>query len=244
MSYIKETCVTKNIIEVRKYYTYGNHPPGAKREKKKKESPERVKRSNQRVAGRKLRRLMNNNFEDGDYLVRLDFCADKKPKDSQGMQKEMQNFIRRLKSRFKKARKELKYIYVKEVGSKGSRHIHMMMNKCEVEMIRECWTAGAIHIDPLYSNGQYAKIAEYFIKYAAKTEQTEGKLVGKRWYASQNLKKPIVKKKKTKAGRFLKDIHVPKGYYLDKDSVEEGVSELTGYEYFSYSLIKLTKKGG
>lgn len=242
MPYIKEICKAGKTIEIRKYFTYGAHPKGEKRKKRKNESPDRVKRANQRNASRKLRRLMNHNFQDGDYLVRMDFCA--KPKGSEEMQKEMQNFIRRLRTRFKKADMPLKYIYVKEVGAKGSRHIHMMMNKCEIEWIRSCWKAGAIHIDPLYSDGQYAKIADYFIKYAEKTEMTEGQLIGKRWYASQNLLEPKVTKTKMAAGRFSKTINEPKGYYLDKSSISEGVSELTGFEYFSYTFIRLNEKRG
>lgn len=244
MPYMKEICVAGKTIEVRKYFTYGLHPKGSKRHKRDKESPDRVKKSNQRIAGRKLRRLMNANFEDGDFLIRLDFCADKKPEGSLDMQKEMQNFIRRLRTRFKKDNIPLKYIFVKEIGARGSRHIHMMMNKCNTEYIRECWKAGAIHIDPLYSNGQYAKIAEYFIKYAAKTEETEGKLIGKRWYASQNLVEPKIKKVKENARKFSKKINEPKGYYLDKESVCEGISDLTGYEYFSYTLIQNDRKKG
>lgn len=245
MPYIKETCKAGNTIEVRKYFTYGTHPKGEKRKKRINESPERIKNANQRNASRKLRRLMNHNFKDGDYLVRMDFCGEKKPTGSETMQKEMQNFIRRLRNRFKKSDMPLKYIYVKEVGAKGSRHIHMIMNKCEIEWIRSSWKVGAIHIDPLYSEGQYSKIADYFIKYAKKTEETEGMLIGKRWYASQNLIEPKVKKKKIAAGRFKKEIKPPQGYYLDKESISEGISELTGYEYFSYTFIKInTKKGG
>lgn len=186
---------------------------------------------------------MNANFADGDYLVKLDFARNA-VKDSAEMQKQMVNFIARLKRRFKKEGKELKYIYVKEIGSKGGRHVHLMLNKCNIDWIRETWPHGGIHIDPLYSDGQYAKIASYFIKYAAITEQTEGKLVGKRWYASRNLQKPKVKKMIISAGSFRKNIRIKKGYYLEKDSVVEGVCDLTGYEFFAYTLHKVKKRKG
>ena len=36
---------------------------------------------------------------------------------------------------------------------------------------------------------------------------------------------------------FKKDIRVPEGWYLDKESVREGITE-DGYEFFYYTLIK------
>ena len=34
------------------------------------------------------------------------------------------------------------------------------------------------------------------------------------------------------------------GYQLDKESVRQGISNVTGYEYFSYTLIKRKEGGG
>lgn len=237
MPYIKEVCMAGKTVEIDKYYSVRYHPKGEKRAQKENPSSEAVRRNNLRRAVKQLRRLMNANFVDGDYLVRLDFFKEK-PKDSMEMQALMAKAIRKLKNEFRKTGKELKYIYVKEVGPKGSRHIHMMMNKCDSDIIRKCWPHGGIHIDPLTSNGQYAKIAEYFLKYSMRTEETEERLVGKRWYASRNLEKPVVKKKLILACKFREKMHVPKGWYLDKDSMRTGISEVTGFEYLSYTLIK------
>lgn len=246
MSYIHEKCVAGNTIEHRFYYTFYEHPKGAKRNAKKNETPDRIKRSNLRKAETALRRLMNANFKDGDFLLTLDFCKVKKPADSKEMQSEISNFLRRLKTRFKKLKKDLKYIYVKEIGSRGGRHIHMLLPRCDTEIIRESWRAGGIHIAPLYSGGQYAAIAEYFIKYSRKTEETEGALIGRRWTSSKNLVKPKVTKRKCKRDTFSTHIKVKAGYYIDQDSIKHGVSELTGYEYYSYTLLKINPqvKGG
>lgn len=242
MPYIKEVCVAGKTIEVSKYYSIRFHQKGERREKREIPSSEAMKKINQRKAGVKLRRLMNANFQDGDYLLRLDFS--KKPSGSDEMQGLMQKFTRKLKRELLKKGIELKYIYVKEVGKRGSRHIHMMMNKCDLDIIRKCWGHGGIHVDPLFTQGQYGKIAEYFIKYAAKTEDTEGELVGKRWYGSRNLKQPKVTKKVISANKFRKDAKTVKGYALDHDSVRSGFSEFTGHEYFSYTLIRTDKEGG
>lgn len=247
MPYVMESCMAGDTYEVRKYYTYQFHNSGGKRKKKEDISPESKKKANIRAAETKLRRLMNHNFRDGDYLVRLDFSKDNRPEGSADMYKEMTNFIRRLKNRYIKAGMELKYIFTQEIGPKGGRHIHMMMNKCEVDWIRKCWKVGGIHIDPLYSNNQYAKIASYFMKYAQRTEDTEGKLAGKKYfYRSQNLKMPPVKKRVISANSFRNEPQKKSGYYLEEDSVIKGVNELTGYEYFCYTLhrVRAKKKGG
>lgn len=243
MPYMREVCVAGKTIEINKYYTTRHHPKSEKRSPKEHQSCEAQQRVNQRKALKELRRLMNANFVDGDLLVRLDFH--KHPvQDSKEMQQCMKKSIRKLRALFKKNNKQLKYIYVKELGPRGSRHIHMVISKCSLDDISEAWCYGGIHVDPLYSDGQYAKIAEYFIKYAAKTEKTEGELIGKRWYASRNLVKPKVTKKVISAKHFKREARDRKGYYIDKDSIRSGISELTGYEYFSYTLIKTDKNGG
>lgn len=242
MPYILEKCVAGKTIEVSKYYTVKFHPAFAKREAKTNKSSEAQQKVNQRKACKQLRRLLNANFSDGDFLVRLDFHK-RRDIDSSEMQQLMQQFLRRLRSEFKKQDKDLKYIYVKEVGPKGGRHIHLVMSKTSIEILTKHWPHGGIHIDPLNTNGQYSKIAEYFIKYAGRTEQTEGELIGKRYYSSRNLVKPKVTKKVISARQFRKEIKEKEGFYLDKDSVAEGISEVTGFEYFSYTLIRTQKQG-
>ena len=244
MPYIEETCVAGKTFEVCKYYTYRYHAKGEKRSKKEKPTSDAQKKVNQRKAEKELRRLMNANFEDGDSLVRLDFFKENYPLGSEDMQEMMKKFIRKLRAEFKKLDRELKYIYVKEIGKRGGRHIHIVMSKVDTDILMKCWPHGGIHLDPLISGGQYAKIASYFIKYALKTEMTEGKLIGKRWYASRNLERPEAKKRVISSASFRKNFKKMDGYNLDKESVCEGVSDITGYEYFSYTLIKTDKEGG
>lgn len=238
MPHIKATCVAGKTIEIDKYYSPRCHKKGEKRAPKEKITSEAQRRINLRKAIKTLRRLMNHNFCDGDYLVRLDFFRQQSPAGSEQMQELMKAFIRKLRTQFRKNDMELKYVYVKEIGPRGGRHVHMMMSKCDLDMIRKCWPYGGIHVDPLNTNGQYRKVAEYFVKYSSRTEETEGRLIGKRWYASRNLARPLVKKRIISANSFRKQVKVKNGYILDKDSVQNGISEITGYEYFSYTLIK------
>lgn len=238
MSYIEEICVAGETIEVSKYYTYRNPGKGERRRAKEKLTCAAQKKVNQRKAERDLRRLMNANFIDGDLLVRLDFVNAKFISGSEQMQKYISKFLRWMRAEFKKRNKMLKYIYVKEIGPRGGRHVHIIMSRCNTEVLRKCWPFGGIHIDPLTSGGQYKKIAAYFVKYAARTEETEGKLIGKRWNPSRNLVKPTIRKRILPAKRFRQNIKEIAGYELVKDSVTYGISDYTGYEYFTYTLIR------
>ena len=237
MSYMLEICVAGKTIEVCKYHTYRNHIKGEKRAKREKPTKEAQRKVNLRKAEKDLRRLMNENFKDGDLLLRLDFS--KRPAGSVEMQEYVSEAMGGMKKKAKKAGIDMKYIYVKEVGPRGGRHIHAVVSKVDTETIRKCWPYGGIHIDPLNSGGQYRKIAAYFMKYAARTEETEGKLIGKRWYPSRGLRRPKIIKRVISAKKFREQVKKVDGYYLEKETVVGGISEFTGYAYFSYTLLKI-----
>lgn len=245
MPYIQEECIAGKTIEVIKRFSFRWHKKGEKRSVKENPTIESQEKINQRKAVVCLRRLLNHNFQDGDLLVRLDFKKEERPAGSKEMHIFMKNAIRKLMRAFKKENKILRYVFVKEVGPKGGRHIHMVMSKCDTDLLRKVWSHGGIHIDPLNSNGQYAKIAEYFIKYSLRTEETEGEHLGKRWYASRSCEKPIIRRRVISANAFRKEIKkahqklIASGRaYLEKETLRSGISEVTGFEYFSYTLIK------
>ena len=238
MSYVKLTVKAGKTVEVKKYYTYLYHNPGG-REKRTQPTPESQRKLNQRKAADNLRWILNENFEDGDLLLTFTF-KENPPENSEEMQKIMAKFFRRLRT----ANKDVKYVYVKEIGPRGSRHAHAVITYTELKILKKFWPYGSIQAEQLYTNGQYRKIAEYFIKYAAKTEQTEGALTGKRWYGSRNLSKPKITKKKISSKEFREEARIPKGIYLEKDSEIKGISEFTGFEYYGYTMIRTDKEGG
>lgn len=151
MPYVEETCISGRVIEVEKYYSYRWHKPGEHRSKKSSITTEAQKKRNQKRAEKNLRRLMNANFEDGDYLVRLDFA--KAPGGSEEMQPMIAKAVREMRKELRKQGKELKYIYVKEIGPRGGRHIHMLVSKMDPEILTKAWPHGGVHIDPLYGGG-------------------------------------------------------------------------------------------
>lgn len=242
MPYLMEVCKAGKTEEIHKYYSarYGKR---SKRSENRNKTPEAAQRANLRKQEKELRRLMNHNFEDGqDALVTWSFAREKAPKDYAEMLKKTQALIRKLRREYKKEGRILRYIYTMEIGPKGSRHIHMMISDADLLILARCWPWGGVDAKPLHTDGQYAKIAAYFLKYSLKTEQTEGIKLGRRWNPSKNLKKPKVIKTVVNARTFRDEVKERKGFYIDKESVESGIHEMTGQPFLHYTYISLTKK--
>ena len=238
MPYIKEVCMAGRVMEICKYHSSRYGKKGEGRSPRAKPSSEAMKRANIRKQTKRLRREMNANFVDGkDALITLDFDQAHYPGDSKEMIQMAQKFVRKLRASYKRNEKELKYIYCREIGPRGCRHLHMMLSNADIKELVETWEYGAVNIKPLTTGGQYRDAAEYFMKYSLKTEETEGKLIGRRFNPSQNLIQPKVKKTVVLANTFREKIHDLKGYYLEKESLQQGVSEITGKAYLSYAYI-------
>jgi hypothetical protein len=246
MPYYLEVCRAGKTIEFCKYHSYKYPCKGEKRGKRVKTTCETQEKINLRRAEKNLRRLMNHNFCDDDFLITLDYFKKERPEDSKGMQADISNFLRKLRRIYKKENEVLKYIYTKEIGPRGAAHVHMMISRCGdknlAAILKDCWSKGGVHVDALWSDGQYAQIAAYFVKYANKTIETEGELVGKKYYPSRNLKRPKVTKKIIQGvNTYYEKVKEKAGYYLEKDSVVSGQT-VGGYGYFSYTLHEIKKK--
>lgn len=122
------------------------------RSRKRKPTSEVQKRLNQHNAERKLIRLLNTNFTKRD--IRFDLTYDKEhlPSSPEDAQRQMQNFIRRVKRyRQKHDLPELKYVAVTEVGEKSGRiHHHIVMSGgIDINTLAEIWGRGYTTAKPL-----------------------------------------------------------------------------------------------
>lgn len=245
MAYIEEKCIAGSVVTIRKYYTFKHKCKGEKREKRSHLTSEAQKKVNIRIAERNLAALMNSNFtDDTGMLVTFTYKKDLRPPTSDVMQKDMRQFLKKLRTQFKKLDVPLKYIYVKELGKKGGAHIHMLMSACDVRLLRDCWTSGYVRIDPLWSDGDYTNIARYFIKYTQKTEETEGCLVGRRWNSSKNLCKPKIIKKAVNSNTFSTKVrkstiskYQRNGFTFVADEEYEGYT-IFGFKYYECKFRK------
>lgn len=237
MPYMRMVCDAGRTREIAKYYTYWLHPRGRKRRPKKNKTSDQQKKINDRQTARRLTRLMNANFDRTSLYITFSYRVQLRPTDGEELKRQEDKLLRDLRRIYKKEGRPFKYIWTAEVGGRGGVHIHMVVSDIDPRMIRELWPYGWTNIRPLDGSGQYRRLAEYFIKYFQKTRGTDRQLQKKAYNASKNLIRPKPKTKPEKWNTFSREVRVPKGWYLDKDSLREGVTE-DGYEFIYYTLIR------
>ena len=256
MPYIEAITKAGETIEIERYFSSRYKKQGIKRSDKVKPTKAEQKKVNTRIAEKKLRRLINANYGYGDWHINMGYIRKTgiTPRSKEEMQRDIEVLLRGLRSEYKKAGLILKYIHVMEIGEKGARHHHLIINRgIDCKKIQECWNKAyteksTIHFTPLDNSGNYAKLANYLIKYTDKTVGTENALQGKRWNCSKNLVRPEPQIKIISNREWYRaEPKELKGYYVDKDSVVSGVHspEYYGYGFFRYTLVKHGKtKGG
>ena len=255
MPYVERVTKAGNTIEIERYFTSRYKKKGISRGDKVKPTKEEQEKVNTRQAERKLRILINANYGYGDYHLVLDYIRRKGEPDRtpEQMRQDIDVFLRECRKEYRKAGLEFKYIHVMEIGKKGARHHHLVVNKIDTEILQRCWYKAyeghnRVKVFPLDDSGNYAELASYLIKYTGTHKKgTDGALQGKRWNCSKNLVRPepeyhIISDREY----FKKEPKAIKGYYVDKNSVSMGVHspEYYGYGYLRYTLVKITDKGG
>lgn len=251
MPYIIEIVQAGRTVEVQKYYSSRYGKKGIKRGKNRSITKEEQRRVNKRAAEKKLRRIINENFQEGDTHLVLDYRKDRRPADRKQMRADADEFLREMRKLYKHLGIPFKYIHVMEIGKKGALHHHLIINTPEEISQREivrCWKGrGRTHHNPLDDTGQYAQLAAYLIKQSDGMLKEPDALQGKRWNSSRNLRKPrILKKEPVKdRGWYNRVARLPKklekSYYLDGDSIREGIHEKTGYTFFEYTFVKINE---
>lgn len=241
MSYFKTTIKAGKTIEVYKSFTKRVEGK-VERGQRVKVTPEEMIRINQDNAERKLARLINANFGEGDYFITLTYQKDKRqtPEESK---KAIKDLIDKIRKEYKKMGMPLKYIHVTEYKNKAIHH-HMILNECPglnvPKIIREMWTFGRPDYKLLDGTGQYKDLAAYLIKETAKTFKEHEDGHKQRYSCSRNLVRPVpITEVVRKAMRWSADPKPIKGYFIDKDTVYNGVNPFTGREYQRYTMISL-----
>lgn len=217
-----------------------------KRVKKFNITPECMRKNNYRIREERLRWLMNQNFEDGkDALVTFSFKkGTKQPEGYEEMREIVQKLTRKIRKEWKNDGLEARYIYCMEIGPRGSRHIHMILNDVSLMRLIRVWGHEVIDIKPLNTNGQYRAIAAYFVKYSDKTAKTTGVKLGRCYNSSHNLKKPEIKREVVFKKVPKEPPEPPKGFYLEKDSVRKGITLYNGLPFIEYCFHSLNLVNG
>lgn len=241
MSYTEMVVYAGQTIEIKKYHTGKSRPKGEPRNKRFRETTVSQEEVNRKNAEATLRWLLNENFRGGDYHIVLNY--QRKPSEPhrtpEQMKSDVKTFLRKMRAEFRKQDEEFKYIYVFEIGEKGSRHTHVVMNHIDLRCVQKYWPYSRITCTPLDSSGSYWKLANYLMKYSDKTFRTVGALMGKRYSRSRNLRLPKIRKRVIKKASTYRDVATAKkGYFIDIDTIESGVDAF-GYSFIKYTMVRL-----
>lgn len=255
MAYIKKTVHAGQTIEVIKYHDRAHGQKGGKRKKRNKVSSPRQKLSNAQRREQKLRWLLNENFEDGDLFLTIVYIRRKgeEPISPEQMKKNFDRFVRKLRTAYRKEGRELKWVHCMEIGKKGARHHHIVINYMDVRKLMKIWydavpdpeegKGSAFHPNPLNTNGQYGKVASYMMKQTGEKLDDDDRLQGKAYSCSRNLRKPQIETEVVGASTFRKEPKAVKGYYIEKDSIIRS-QDGDGYDYLAYRMIRIGTRGG
>ncbi len=183
-----KTIKSGQMLESEIYPIFKTKP--VKRDKKKSKSRKAQKNLNDKNTKKHVTRLINTNFTDADTWATLTYDADNLPATVEDAKRDMQNYIRRLKRQCKKqGLPELKYIYVTEYreGEEKKRvHHHIVLNVKDRDLVEDTWQRrGRTQARRLQADDYgYEGLARYITKDVTNT---------KRYSASRNLDKPIIK---------------------------------------------------
>ena len=239
MSYMCKRMRFRNAIEVYEYHTAKYGAPGQERQEKKKATPEQMAKRNRYNRERLARWKLRNNFDVDDYFTRLSYEKDKRPESMEEAKEDWKAFLQILRREYKKRGAELKWMRNIEVGTRGAWHIHIIVNRIpDTDVIlAKAWKHGQIQNQLLYQKGEFEKLANYITK----TPETDKRLREANYSASRNLPVPEPEKKVYKHWKTWGKVRVPKGWEVEKYSLHEGVNDLTGYQYRSYTLIRTVR---
>lgn len=259
MAYWKDKWVFLNSNEYEYKFAGKYGAKGEKRSKRKKATPEQIKKQNQFNREKKLRRLIKKNFFSDDYWTTLKYPEGTK-KAIKLVQDDMTSFLNGMRTDYKKYKEPFKFIYRIEIGKRGGIHIHILINRLRGAsntdlIIKKNWKQGNVNYQTLYETGGYKKLANYIVKpvpeeayeqYSLFDEKEQKQLV--KYSTSRNLVRPEPERKEYRRWTLKKlveeGIKPTEGYYIDKDSIYYGVNKYTGMSYLQYTECRIKEISG
>lgn len=243
----KRYYIRPGVIEVEQVQAsmFGNHNSRSGRG-----SPtlEEVKKVNQRMVAKKLRRLIDANFEPGDIYLTLTY-RDLEKRTLEEAKKDLEKFMNKLKYRYRKRGEVFKWIKTTGIRQRGAAHHHIIFNNIEginyIKELAKIWPFGTVTVKALYEDGRYMALAEYFVKHKQENEdETKENQINARAYScSRNLRHPRVKRIVIKESTIMRAPKVPTGYRLEMDPDKDtGISKQSGYLYRYFRLIRVKKR--
>lgn len=250
MAYCMDVWRFDKSIEYEFKYLGNFGAKGEKRAERVKPTPEQIKKQNQKNKEKTMRRLIKANFGENDIWCTLKYPAGTK-KSPIEVKKDIMTFLRKARQKYKKHGEQLKFIYRIEIGKRGGVHVHMIVNRIPDadKIIQECWPHGRVYHELLYDKGGYKDLAAYIVKPAEDDSgqlsmfEEEEKRALVSYSTSRNLIRPQPERKeytrRTMKKLLTEGIRPSPGYYIDRDSIEQGVNPYTGYAYLHYTEVRI-----
>lgn len=189
--------------------------PAGKRRKRCRPTSEIQAKINQRNAERKITRLVHANFTKEDMALHLTYREADIPESTEAAQRDLYNFIRRAKRKYKKIAQELKYISCTEYGKKSGRvHHHLIISGgLDRDELEKLWGKGYANSKRLqFEADGVTGLAHYTVK---------DKVFYKRWNQSKNLAQPTA---------IVKDAAVTQ---KDVVNMTAAIESKNAWEYFA-----------
>lgn len=228
---IREICAAGAVIDVAIRMTL-RASKGCRKEKKNKTN-EAVQKYNDRLSVKTLARLLNMNFFPGDFHTTLTYAEIMSVEEAKH---QLSLFIDRMRREYAKQGKEFYYVAVTEYKNKRIHH-HIVMNYIDGSIIDKQWKLGHIWLSTLDRSRNYTELAEYLVKETQQTFRDPENSTKRRWTASRNLKRPIVKREYVSIAQLFDEPKAFNGYQLDKDSVRKFENPITGLEHKEYQMV-------
>lgn len=225
---------------------------GERRAPRKEKSSEATRRYNQLLKERRMMRLIEDNFEYGDYWLTLKYKAGTRKAPNE-VKEDIKKFLRKVRQIYKAAGFEFRFIYRIEIGKRGGIHFHLIMNRGpnKTKEVNEAWrriAQGNVEFEYLWDRTEYEALAKYIVKEIPEDGQLsfidEEKTFTK-YSTSRNLARPDPQVKRysrhTMRKIFVSDLKPAPGFAIDKNSIRKGINQYTGMAYLYYREIRLDK---
>ena len=157
---------------------------------------EEIRFRNQWNRERKARHKLKTWFHENDYLVLFTYKKDKRPPDMETAKKHLAQAMRKVREKYKKAGKKMRWMANIEVGTKGAWHVHIVINRIPDAdiIIKNAWEHGAVTFKHLYEAGDFRDLAGYITKTPETCERYGEHLRETSYHASRTM--PLRSRKK------------------------------------------------
>lgn len=214
----------KVLLEAQIYPAFLNREDMPKTKKKRESKPSQTN-LNHKNSKRYLIRLVNINFTEGDLWCTFGWDEEHFPENEERARKDIQNFIKKINRRRKKAGKEnIKYIYILAYCDYERPHFHIIMTGegMDRDELEQMWTKCR------RKNTRRIQPDDDFLLTGIATYISKNPHGSKRWCPSKNLEKP---KKPTRSYSKFRKRQVEK---MAKDFEELKANMEKAYEGYRF----------